>query len=50
MVFLVQIQILGTYDLASPLDGLTLLNQSVRTEKYDTDLASLQVHAHALDA
>jgi hypothetical protein len=39
-----------TYNLAGTLDGLTLLDQSIGTEKHDTDLAGLQVHAHALDA
>jgi hypothetical protein len=37
-------------NLSGTLDGLTLLDQSIGTEKHDTDLASLQVHAHALDA
>ena len=39
-----------TYNLSGTLDGLTLLDQSIGTEKHNTDLASLQVHAHALDA
>jgi hypothetical protein len=40
---------IGTYDLASAANGLALLDQTVRTEKHNTDLASFQVHAHALD-
>ena len=39
----------NTHDLAGSLHGLTLLDESIRTEKHDTDLASFQVHAHALD-
>ena len=38
-----------TYNLTSPLDDLTLLDQTVGTEKHNTDLAGLEVHAHALD-
>jgi hypothetical protein len=41
---------LATHNLAGTLDGLTLLDETVRTEEHDTDLASLEVHAHALDA
>lgn len=40
---------LEAYDLAGTLDGLALLDQPVGTEKHDTDLAGLEVHAHALD-
>ena len=36
-------------NLACALDGLSLLDQTVRTEKHNTDLAGFQVHAHALD-
>ena len=36
-------------NLSGTLDGLTLLDETVRTEKHDTDLAGLEVHAHALD-
>lgn len=39
-----------TYNLAGTLDGLTLLDETIGTEEHDTDLASLEVHAHALDA
>lgn len=39
----------NTYNLAGTLDRLTLLDESVGTEKYNTDLAGLEVHAHALD-
>lgn len=31
------------------LDGLTLLNESIRTEQHNTDLAGLQVKGHTLD-
>lgn len=37
-------------NFASTLDDLTLLDETVRTEEHDTDLAGLEVHAHALDA
>jgi hypothetical protein len=36
-------------NLSGTLDGLTLLDETVRTEKHNTDLAGFQVHAHALD-
>lgn len=36
-------------NLAGTLDGLALLDESVGTEKHNTDLAGLEVHAHALD-
>ena len=39
-----------TYNLASTLDGLALTDKSVGTEEHNTDLAGLEVHAHALDA
>lgn len=39
----------STYNLASSLDGLAFLDQSVGTEQHDTDLTGFQVHAHALD-
>jgi len=38
------------YDFTGTLDDLTLLDETIRTEKHDTDLAGLEVHAHALDA
>lgn len=41
---------IDAYNLAGTLDSLTLLDETVGTEKHDTDLASLEVHAHALDA
>ena len=37
-------------NLTGTLDGLTLTDETVRTEKHDTDLAGFEVHAHALDA
>lgn len=39
-----------THNLSGTLDGLALLDETVRAEKHDTDLAGLEVHAHALDA
>lgn len=39
----------GTHNLTGPLDNLTLTDETVRTEQHDTDLAGLEVHAHALD-
>lgn len=39
-----------TYNLASSLDSFALLDETIRTEKHNTDLAGFQVHAHALDA
>jgi hypothetical protein len=36
-------------NLSGTLDSLTLLDETVRTEKHNTDLAGFQVHAHALD-
>jgi hypothetical protein len=38
-----------TYDLAGSADSLALLDETIGTEKHDTDLASFQVHAHTLD-
>jgi hypothetical protein len=38
-----------TYNLSGTLDGLTLLDETIGTEKHNTDLAGLQVHAHTLD-
>ena len=40
---------LTTYNLSGTLDSLALLDESVGTEKHDTDLAGFEVHAHALD-
>lgn len=39
-----------TYNLSGTLDSLTLLDETVGTEKHDTDLAGFEVHAHTLDA
>jgi hypothetical protein len=39
----------ATHNLSGTLDGLALLDETVRTEQHNTDLAGLQVHAHALD-
>jgi hypothetical protein len=39
-----------TYNLSGTADSLTLLDETVRTEKHNTDLAGFQVHGHALDA
>ena len=38
-----------TYNLSGTLDGLAFLDQTIGTEKHNTDLAGFQVHAHALD-
>jgi hypothetical protein len=38
------------HNLAGTLDSLTLLDETIGTEKHNTDLAGLEVHAHALDA
>lgn len=39
-----------TYNFTSTLDCLSLTDETVGTEQDDTDLASLEVHAHALHA
>jgi hypothetical protein len=39
-----------TYNFTGTLNGLALLDETVRAEEHNTDLASLEVHAHALDA
>lgn len=39
----------GPYDLSGTLDSFTFLDKTIRAEKHNTDLASFQVHAHALD-
>ncbi len=39
-----------THDFAGTLDRLALPDQTVGAEEHDTDLAGLEVHAHALDA
>lgn len=39
-----------THNFTGTLDGLALLDQTVRTEEHNTDLAGLEVHAHSLDA
>lgn len=38
-----------THNLSGPLDDLTFPDQLIGTEKHNTDLAGLEVHAHALD-
>jgi hypothetical protein len=38
-----------TNNFSSTLDSLAFLDQSIGTEKHNTDLTSFQVHAHALD-
>ena len=40
---------MSTYNLTSPLDDLTLPDELIGTEEHNTDLAGLEVHAHALD-
>lgn len=37
-------------NFSGTLDDLALLDETVGTEKHDTDLAGFEVHAHALDA
>lgn len=39
-----------THNFTGTLDSLALLDQTIGTEQHDTDLAGLEVHAHALDA
>jgi hypothetical protein len=39
-----------TYNLSGTLDNLTLLDETVGTEKHNTDLAGFEIHAHSLDA
>lgn len=41
--------LVATHNLSGTLDGLTLLDQTIGTEKHNTDLSSFQVHAHSLD-
>ena len=38
------------HNLSGTLDGLAFLDQSVGTEKHNTDLTGFEIHAHALDA
>jgi hypothetical protein len=38
-----------SHNLASSLDGFTLLDETIRTEEHNTNLTGFQVHAHALD-
>lgn len=47
MYFLIDLG--STHDLSGTLDSLALLDQAIGTEKHNTDLSSLKVHAHALD-
>lgn len=42
-------QLYITHDFTSSLNSLALLDQTIGTEQHDTDLAGLEVHAHALD-
>jgi hypothetical protein len=37
-------------NLACTLDGFSFSDETIGTEKHNTDLTSFQVHAHALDA
>ena len=41
--------LLCSYNLAGTLDSFTFSDLTIGTEKHNTDLASFQVHAHALD-
>jgi hypothetical protein len=38
-----------SHNLSGTLDSLAFLDQTIRTEKHNTNLASFEVHAHALD-
>lgn len=38
-----------TYNFSSTFDGFTFFDETIGTEKHNTDLAGLQVQAHALD-
>jgi hypothetical protein len=40
----------GTHNFTGTLDGLALLDETIGAEEHNTDLAGLEVHAHALDA
>ncbi len=40
----------ATHNFTGTLDSLTLLDETIGTEQDNTDLAGLEVHAHALDA
>jgi hypothetical protein len=37
------------YNFSGTLDSLAFLDQTIRSEEHNTDLAGFQVHAHALD-
>ena len=39
-----------THNLASTLNSLALFYKTIRTKQHNTDLASFQIHAHALNA
>ena len=39
-----------SHNLACTLDSFSFLDETIGTEKHDTDLTSFQVHAHALNA
>jgi hypothetical protein len=39
-----------SYNFTRSLDGFAFLDKTIGTEEHDTDLAGLEVHAHALDA
>jgi hypothetical protein len=40
----------ASHDFSGTFDGLAFLDQTIGAEQHNTDLASLEVHAHALDA
>lgn len=39
----------ATHNFTGTLDSLTLLDETIGTEKHNTNLAGFQVHAHTLD-
>jgi hypothetical protein len=38
-----------THNFSGTLDSLAFLDQTIGTEEHNTNLASFQVHTHALD-
>lgn len=47
---LLSFEVRSTHNFTGSLDRLTLLDETIGTEEHNTDLAGLEVHAHALDA
>jgi hypothetical protein len=42
--------LLETYNFTGTLNGLAFLDKTIGSEEHNTNLASFQIHAHALDA